>query len=466
MASRAEPRERASAEGSLTEIASRARVDRWRRLLPWVCAALLSGALAAGYVGVARETVELLPRALRQAGRSALGKTDPGERAADLSALARRGGSDSSPFLIAVLDDESDPAVRARVVRALGNDPSPRVQEALARRAESDPDSDVALETLEALHRAASNGIVSILERRLAQSNEAERGARLRAAHDHWLTVARGAMLPAFLREPPPVFEVRPAHRAVRVVAFGDFGTGSSEQREVARALGRYHQQRPLDFGLTLGDNVYPKGLRSPDDPRARELWNDVYDPLGITFYPTLGNHDWGLSDSPAAEVLFTRPGSTWQMPATRYSFRAGPAQFFALDTSTLSSDQLAWLARELDRSPARWKIVYGHHPIRSAGRHGDASSLVEKLLPVLANRADLYLAGHDHDMQQLETEQGVALFVVGSGGAGVRPVNPGPRSLFASATHGFAVLQVDAEQLTVELVDTELETVHSATLR
>jgi tartrate-resistant acid phosphatase type 5 len=448
------------------EIAPPSNARRRRRVVPWACAALLSGALAAGYVGVAQETLDLLPQALRAAGRAALEQADPGARAAELSALARQGGSDSSAFLIAVLDDEADPAVRIRIVRALGNDRSPRVQEALARQAESDADSDVALAALQALHTAAANRIVAIVERRLEQSTDAERSARLRAAHDHWLTLALGAMLPAFLREPPPVFEARPSHRSVRVLAFGDFGSGDPEQREVARAIGRLHQQRPIDFGLTLGDNVYPKGMRSPTDPRARELWNDVYDALGITFYASLGNHDWASSDSPAAEVLFTRPGSTWQMPATHYTFRAGPAQFFALDTTALSAEQLAWLARELDRSPARWKIVYGHHPIRSAGKHGDSQDLVERLLPVLANRADLYLAGHDHDMQQLETERGVALFVVGGGGAGVRPVTPGPRSLFAASSHGFAVLQVEAEQVTVELVNTELKTLHSATLR
>lgn len=434
--------------------------------MPWAGAALLCGALAAGYVGITRDAVELLPQALRDAGRSALDKTDPGARAADLSALARQGGAESSPFLLAVLSEEPDPAVRSRIARALGNDPSPSVQDALARQAASDADSDVALAALDALHTAASSRIVRIVEQRLERNTDAERGTRLRAAHDHWLTLARGAMLPRFLREPPPVFEVRPAHRPVRVVAFGDFGSGAPEQGEVARALGRYHAQRPLDFGLTLGDNIYPKGMRSPQDPRARELWNDVYDALGITFYATLGNHDWASSDSPAAEVLFTRPGSTWQMPATHYTFRAGAAQFFALDTTALSAEQLAWLASELDRSPARWKIVYGHHPIRSAGQHGDSAELLAKLLPVLANRADLYLAGHDHDMQQLETERGVALFVVGSGGASTRPLEPGPRSLFAAASYGFAVLQVEAERLTVDLVSTELKTLHSATLR
>jgi hypothetical protein len=44
--------------------------------------------------------------------------------------------------------------------------------------------------------------------------------------------------------------------------------------------------------------------------------------------------------------------------------------------------------------------------------------------------------------------------------------VTSGPRSLFAGSSYGFAVLQIDAEQLKIELVDTELKTLHSATLK
>jgi len=108
---------------------------------------------------------------------------------------------------------------------------------------------------------------------------------------------------------------------------------------------------------------------------------------------------------------------------------------------------------------------VYVHHPIRSAGRHGDTPHLAEKLLPLLADRAQVYLAGHDHDMQQLAAESGVHFLVAGSGGAGVRPIEADERSLFASSTHGFAVLEISEARLHVEFVGTDLETLHRYTI-
>lgn len=37
-----------------------------------------------------------------------------------------------------------------------------------------------------------------------------------------------------------------------------------------------------------------------------------------------------------------------------------------------------------LKESNAKWKIVVGHHGIRSAGQHGDTKELVAQLLPIL----------------------------------------------------------------------------------
>lgn len=37
-----------------------------------------------------------------------------------------------------------------------------------------------------------------------------------------------------------------------------------------------------------------------------------------------------------------------------------------------------------LKHSNAKWKIVVGHHTIRSVGHHGDTEELVKELLPIL----------------------------------------------------------------------------------
>ena len=60
------------------------------------------------------------------------------------------------------------------------------------------------------------------------------------------------------------------------------------------------------------------------------------------------------------------------------------------------------WLERSLAESPARWKIVMGHHPIwSSAGsKFQQARALRALILPALCRHADLYLAGHEHTLE------------------------------------------------------------------
>lgn len=142
-------------------------------------------------------------------------------------------------------------------------------------------------------------------------------------------------------------------------------------------------------------------------------------------------------------------------MPASYYTFTAGPVQFFALDRQSATSDkQLAWLDAELARSQSRWKVVYGHHPIYSGGNYEDRPDLISRLLPILKGRADVYLAGHDHNLQALRPEGSRHFYIAGGGGAGLYDLRPYERSLFASRANGFAVIDGDNQDLTVSLVD------------
>ena len=130
-----------------------------------------------------------------------------------------------------------------------------------------------------------------------------------------------------------PVTTVIQEDRPARFVVIGDFGTkeyGPEDRHEiVARVMREYHQRKAWDFGITVGDNFYPRGLNSENHVRWRRDWEDVYGPLGICFYPTLGNHDW--RSGPEAQLNYT--SSSWSMPGTYYTLRAGPMQLFALDT-------------------------------------------------------------------------------------------------------------------------------------
>ncbi len=251
------------------------------------------------------------------------------------------------------------------------------------------------------------------------------------------------------------VLTVVPKDRPARFVAIGDFGTKESgrgdSQEIVAAAMREYHRKSPWDLGITVGDNFYPRGLQTENDIRWQRDWEDVYGPLGICFYPTLGNHDWRSGS--AAQLNYS--SSTWSMPGTYYTIRAGPVQLFALDTEDLRKkpDQLRWLEEELKASSAPWKVVYAHHPLYSAGWHGGSRRRRDLLLPLLDRfEVQVCIAGHDHDIQHLE-EAGRHYFVVGGGGKRPRRIRPGKRSRFARRAHGFGIFDATPTTLRVTLV-------------
>jgi tartrate-resistant acid phosphatase type 5 len=352
-----------------------------------------------------------------------------------------------------------------------------RVDSVLAAIVVSEPDQELALTALGSVRSLEMRRLRQLLGQRIEAIEVAHHGGelpddlrKLEQQDERLMLFSKGAMVPGFLRRVPPIFSIGTVGRVVRFLAFGDFGSGDEKQRANAAAMVRYGRKNRFDFGVTLGDNFYDTGMMDPEDPRWRTWWEDLYGPLGITFYPSFGNHDWYGPDSPAAEILYSQHSSTWRMPSPYYSFTAGPAQFFAIDSDDFSAAQLRWLSDELDKSKAEWKIVYGHHPpyIAAASPPWDHDArIVSALMPILKGRADVYIAGHVHDMEHLQPIDGVNLFIAGGGGAPTYQIQPDSRhALFAKQAHGFAVFELDRTTLTVRFVDTNAEEMYHATIR
>jgi hypothetical protein len=393
---------------------------------------------------------------LRRRGEAVLEQADVRKRAALADELARSHAEAARDFLLALVEQEQSALVRRRVLDRLGRINDAAIVASLERRAASDPDPHVAITAYRRLRLRRTADLLALFEKRLKMAEEAgdmEALKLLAEEQAYAITVAKGGMLPSFLQQPPPRFSLKPPGQSIRVLAFGDFGQGTDFQRNTAKGMLEYHRANRFDFAITLGDNFYSIGMDSPSDPRWKTWWEDLYAPLGIEFYASLGNHDWGQPNSPAAEILYTEKSKSWRMPATHYSFTAGPAQFFALDTDAFSTSQLLWLKDQLAKSTAKWKIVYGHHPIYSHGQHGDTPKLIRDLLPVLKDRVDIYICGHEHDLQHLKPEGGVHFFISGGGGARVRPIESGPRSLFSASAYGFSVLEANENELVVRFV-------------
>jgi hypothetical protein len=281
-------------------------------------------------------------------------------------------------------------------------------------------------------------------------------------------------LLPAAVLAQHDAGRAAPSDRAIHVVAFGDYGTGSVNQVAVAQAIARRHAQERFDFGLTMGDNFYLCGVRSVTDAKWKSRWEDLYTPLGIPFYATLGNHDYGHPPmmcpaergSADAEVAYTSHSHSWRMPARYYSFKAGPALFIAIDTEGWSVAQLDWIKETLAASAhdpdIKWRIVYGHHPIFTSGMHLNERRIGElrtQLWPVLkAANVDVYICGHDHDLEHLRTD-GMDFLICGGGGAKLRNFPRKERiSVFSAVYYAFLDLTIDSHKLAARFLNVNLD--------
>ncbi len=326
-------------------------------------------------------------------------------------------------------------------------------------------------------------------------------------------------------RRPPAEFRPQPGHR----LESGRW-VPASGQDAVASAMRRWCEgPATCDFAVMLGDNIYPDGATAgadgrDDATRFRKIFFEPYAPLaangpGFRIYAALGNHDWKTSRAGAmAQVKYLAGTPPFYMDGIRYRVAptgdAREVEIFVLDTHVMLSDhsilddaltedgreldsnridtpepwalpqdadewgQAAWLEQALAGSPARWKIVIGHHPIwSSAGSKFHQARMMRRLiLPALCRHADLYLAGHEHTLELYtdgckdvpEARGRPPLPQLVSGAAGKqRPLNsnfarhqlaahPELTSLYtAGLVWGFAHVTLEADQATIRLLTT-----------
>ena len=245
----------------------------------------------------------------------------------------------------------------------------------------------------------------------------------------------------------------------LRFAAIADNGFGSSDQFAVAKSMWETYQQKPYAFVLMAGDNIYPYG----EIKLAKAYFEEPYAPLlkeNVQFYAVLGNHDIIKSNNGLDQINY----QPFNMGDRYYSFTKGDVQegtveFFALDTNNNApwEAQLAWLDRQLTKSTAPWKIVYGHHPLYSSGRHGGDRELVAKLAPLFAkHKVPLYLCGHDHGYERSIPLDGTIYIVNGGGGAPLYRFGKSPHTAFGSSQFSFMTLDVYQDKIITKAIATD----------
>lgn len=257
-----------------------------------------------------------------------------------------------------------------------------------------------------------------------------------------------------------PEIALTPRSAVLRIAVTGDTGSGADT---VAAGIARLHAQKPFDAIVLTGDNFYPCGPTSEEDPR----WSLVtaLTRVGPPVLPVLGNHDSCGDADPLAQVRATGVIANWTMPGRQYAVRSGIADFAMLDTTPYArgrSRTAESVTREtFAKSKARWRVVVGHHPVLSSGWHGyfprDEVGRMRGLIPALREtRAHLYICGHDHHLELL---RGRMLHLVsGAGSEPIRPIKLRLSTVFPPEIRreriGFAVVEMDAKRIRVRFYD------------
>ena len=254
---------------------------------------------------------------------------------------------------------------------------------------------------------------------------------------------------------------------SISFIAFGDSGTGSVEQRQLAALMAREN----VDLALHAGDIVYGTSATTGDATyTSYQKWLfGVYPWLStIPFVPTEGNHDSNASngDGRAYRDLFVLP-ENGAIAERYYSFDAGPVHFIVLDTeyafqdTTRRAEQLAWAESDLSTTSQPWKVALFHRsPYSSGAEHGSELTVRAAFGPVFERYGvDVALSGHDHDYERtvpirqssVATDRPVTYVVTGGGGAKLYSVSPNSWTAFTASRFEYVRGRVDACTLVIE---------------
>ncbi|KAM6546746.1 hypothetical protein CsatB_027482 [Cannabis sativa] len=231
---------------------------------------------------------------------------------------------------------------------------------------------------------------------------------------------------------------------SLSILVVGDWGrNGHFNQSKVALQMGRIGEKLDIDFVISTGDNFYDNGLKSVTDPKFHNSFTNVYSAKSLQkhWYTILGNHDYRGDVEAQLSPLLRNIDTRW-FCLTSFLLNTETAEFFFVDTTpfvenyfaesehsydwrqvyprrTYLANSLKDLEKALGESNAKWKIVVGHHPIRSVGHHGDTPELVKHLLPLLqANDVDLYINGHDHSLEHISSSDNSIQFLTSGAGS------------------------------------------------
>lgn len=252
----------------------------------------------------------------------------------------------------------------------------------------------------------------------------------------------------------------------VNIILFGDGGTGTQKQYDVAKSADRLCNQNNCNAFFILGDVIYDNGVTSIDDPQFKTKFEDVYKNIDKPFYIALGNHDY--DGCTLCYIAYSTISGKWRLPNYYYTQSFGSlVDVITLDTNNLNQTQFDWALTTLKQSHARWKIVIGHHPLLSSDvEHGNATGATKDMLEkIICHNADAYISGHAHDLEDAGSFCGSHFFVSGGGGNKLYDKSLGKNPPFFAKKNGFLLASIDNNRMVFSFFDDTGEQLYSVPL-
>lgn len=258
-----------------------------------------------------------------------------------------------------------------------------------------------------------------------------------------------------------PKYDYTP--RDIRILSVGDWGSAAlggyhlRNAENTADAMKIYASEYKPKLVLNTGDNFYYCGIHNTSDPQISTDYVELFGNIGLPWYNTLGNHDYGFN--PDAQLALNETIPTWNMDARYYHKRvvldaneSVVLNIIVLDTNPCIADyrgddrakwdpcsiqyptcapmegecmfhqniiqqdcktQLDWFNATLsniNHDGNEWVFVLGHHKADEID--------VEDFQDILSsNRVHLYLNGHNHNLEHYSIDGQAKYMTTGAGG-------------------------------------------------
>ena len=179
---------------------------------------------------------------------------------------------------------------------------------------------------------------------------------------------------------------------------------------------------------LMVGDLAYPRGSKRDFSNCFAPVWGELKE--RILSVP--GNHEYETAGAKAYFDYFS--DGTSPEGLGYFSTQIGQWQVIGLNSNIdagAESVQERWLKQVLATRPNKCTVAFWHHPRFSSGHHGDTPSMGVIWQDLYDAAVDIVIVGHDHDYERFapqgpmgenDPDRGIREFVVGTGGATLRP--------------------------------------------